>query len=93
MGTLSKRPLRDFGVDVRHDLRSGISNRERARKTADTLSLPASAPWLALAGASFVGALALKVSGRNHWAVLVGQWAPAFLLLGLYVERSAKRPR
>ena len=28
--------------------------------------------------------LTLKLMGRNEDAVFVGQWAPAFLLLGLY---------
>jgi len=38
--------------------------------------------WAALAcmGAS----LTLKVMKENHWALFVGQWPAAFLLLGLY---------
>jgi hypothetical protein len=28
--------------------------------------------------------LALKISGRRHDALFVGQWAPTFLLLGIY---------
>jgi hypothetical protein len=35
------------------------------------------------AGASVIGSLALKLSGRRHDALFVGQWAPTFLLLGI----------
>jgi hypothetical protein len=40
--------------------------------------------FLWAAGASIVGSLTLKFSGRDHDALFVGQWAPTFLLLGLY---------
>ena len=26
----------------------------------------------------------LKIMGRDEWALFVGQWAPAFLILGVY---------
>lgn len=38
--------------------------------------------WAALA--SIAGSLTLKILGKNHEALFVGQWAPTFLLLGLY---------
>ncbi len=38
--------------------------------------------WAALA--SMGVALALKLSGRKHTALFVGQWAAPFLLLGTY---------
>lgn len=38
--------------------------------------------WAAL-GSMAVSA-SLKVMGRNHTALFVGQWAPSFLLLGIY---------
>lgn len=38
--------------------------------------------WAAL-GSMAVSAT-LKLFGRNHTALFVGQWAPSFLLLGLY---------
>jgi hypothetical protein len=28
--------------------------------------------------------LAFKLSGKDHGALFVGQWAPTFLLLGIY---------
>jgi hypothetical protein len=48
-----------------------------------TARLP-SDTFLWLAGGSIVGSLALKMAGRSHDALFVGQWAPTFLLLGVY---------
>jgi hypothetical protein len=48
-----------------------------------TARLP-SDTFLWLAGGSILGSLALKFSGRDHDALFVGQWAPTFLLLGVY---------
>jgi len=38
--------------------------------------------WAALA--SMGVSLTLKCLGRKHTALFVGQWAPSFLLLGIY---------
>jgi hypothetical protein len=38
--------------------------------------------WLAL-GSIGISAI-LKVSGKDNWALFVGQWPPTFLLFGLY---------
>ena len=40
--------------------------------------------FLWAAGGSILASLALKMSGRDRDALFVGQWAPTFLLLGLY---------
>jgi hypothetical protein len=40
--------------------------------------------YLWAAGASIVGSLSLMSTGNRHGALFVGQWAPTFLLLGLY---------
>jgi hypothetical protein len=48
-----------------------------------TAKLP-SDTFLWLAGASIATSLGLKVAGKNHEALFVGQWAPTFLILGLY---------
>lgn len=40
--------------------------------------------FLAAAGASILGSLAFKLSGKEHQALFVGQWAAPFLLLGIY---------
>jgi hypothetical protein len=38
--------------------------------------------WAALG--SIAGSLAFNVSRKSHTALFVGQWAPTFLLLGIY---------
>ena len=48
-----------------------------------TAKLP-SDTFLWAAGGSIVTSLALKLAGRDRDALFVGQWAPTFLLLGLY---------
>jgi hypothetical protein len=48
-----------------------------------TARLP-SDTFLWAAGASILASLTLKVSGRHQDALFVGQWAPTFLLLGVY---------
>jgi len=48
-----------------------------------TARLP-SDTFLWLAGGSILGSLTLKMLGKDHDALFVGQWAPTFLLLGVY---------
>ena len=48
-----------------------------------TAKLPSDA-FLCAAGASIVWSLMLKLNGKDHQALFVGQWAPTFLILGLY---------
>ena len=33
---------------------------------------------------SIAGSLVFKMTGKDHHAFFVGQWAPTFLILGLY---------
>jgi len=40
--------------------------------------------FLWAAGASVVGSLGLMAGGNRHASLFVGQWAPTFLLLGIY---------
>jgi len=40
--------------------------------------------FLWAAGASILTSLTLKMMEKDHRALFVGQWAPTFLLLGLY---------
>jgi hypothetical protein len=40
--------------------------------------------FLWAAGGSIVASLALEAMGEDHKALFVGQWAPTFLILGLY---------
>lgn len=48
-----------------------------------TARLP-SDTFLWMAGGAIAGSLTLKMMGRDHEALFVGQWAPTFLILGLY---------
>ena len=48
-----------------------------------TSSLPTSL-FLGAAIASILTSLGLKVAGKQHEALFVGQWAAPFLLLGIY---------
>jgi hypothetical protein len=48
-----------------------------------TAKLP-SDTFLWLAGGSIATSLTLKFMGRDTDALFVGQWAPTFLILGLY---------
>lgn len=48
-----------------------------------TAKLP-SDTFLWMAGGSIAASLTLKMLGRDHDALFVGQWAPTFLILGLY---------
>ena len=50
---------------------------------SQTAKLPSDAFLWAAVG-SICGSVMLKMSGRNHDALFVGQWAPTFLILGLY---------
>lgn len=40
--------------------------------------------FLWAAGGSIAGSLLLQFSGKQHESLFVGQWAPTFLLLGIY---------
>ena len=40
--------------------------------------------FLGLALGSIAVSVVLKLSGKNHWALFVGQWAAPFLIMGNY---------
>ncbi len=48
-----------------------------------TSTVPSSV-FLGLALGSMAASAILKISGKNHWALFVGQWAAPFLILGNY---------
>lgn len=50
---------------------------------AQTAKLPSTA-YLGMAIGSMAISATLKILGRDDWALFVGQWAPSFLLLGVY---------
>lgn len=49
----------------------------------ETAKMP-SDTWLWAAGGSIIGSLLLQSMDRKTDALFVGQWAPTFLLIGLY---------
>jgi hypothetical protein len=50
---------------------------------SQTSKIPSSG-YLGLAIGSMAASATLKILGRSDWALFVGQWAPAFLLMGVY---------
>jgi hypothetical protein len=67
-------------VDRRNDHREGRLAKAIEEQTA---KLP-SDTFLWAAGGSIAASLTLKLIGRDKDAAFVGQWAPTFLILGLY---------
>jgi hypothetical protein len=68
--------------------RTGPGKAHREGKVArsieqQTAKIPSDA-WLWSALGSMSAALALKMMGKDHAANFVGQWAPTFLVLGMY---------
>lgn len=73
--------VRDKAKQLRN--REGIEG-ETTRAMEKATSLLPSSTWLVAAGASILGSITLKLLGRDTTANFVGQWAPTFLILGLY---------
>jgi hypothetical protein len=65
---------------ARAEHREGVVARSIEQQTA---KLPSDL-FLWAAFGSIAGSLAFKMSGKDHHALFVGQWAPTFLILGLY---------
>lgn len=50
---------------------------------SQTARIP-STGYLAAAVSSMAASAVLKIMGKDEWALFVGQWAPAFLIMGVY---------
>ncbi len=50
---------------------------------SQTSKIPSSG-YLAFALGSMAASAVLKAFGKNDWSLFVGQWAPAFLIIGVY---------
>lgn len=71
----------DFArTPTRSEHSEGVVARTIEQQTA---KLP-SDTFLWLAVGSMAASAALQVAGNKHVSLFVGQWAPAFLLLGVY---------
>lgn len=66
-------------------VRAGEANEDQATAFIENYTSKApSSVYLGAALASMVGSLLFKVSGKEHHALFVGQWAAPFLLMGIY---------
>lgn len=54
-----------------------------SRIESQTSKIP-STGYLGAAFGSMIGSAILKIMGKDNWALFVGQWAPAFLIMGVY---------
>jgi len=50
---------------------------------SQTAKIPSSGYLAAAVGAMAVSAI-LKIAGKDDWALFIGQWAPSFLVIGVY---------
>lgn len=108
MGTLSKRRIEDFGIDIKgriEELRRGVGKKldgvgtriDEAHRPGSAVargferiaSVLPPAGWIALAGASVLGSVGLRVARRSTTAAFVAAWVPTFLVLGLYPRSPA----
>jgi len=76
-------------VEMLRGFRSGVGAHQRkegalARAIEEQTSKLPSDLFLWAAGGSIVGALLFQMMGEEKKANFVGQWAPTFLILGLY---------
>jgi hypothetical protein len=69
-----------MNAGAEHKMREGRVAKGIERRTAQ---IPSDL-FLWAAGASILGSLALQVAKRREESNFVGQWAPTFLILGLY---------
>jgi hypothetical protein len=69
---------------ARDTLRSEAREGGLAKPIEKVTSKLPSDTFLWLAGGSILTSLTLKLLGRHQDALFVGQWAPTFLILGLY---------
>ncbi len=54
-------------------------------KTIEQQTAKMPSDWFLWAAAgSIVASMTLQISGKQHASTFVGQWAPTFLILGLY---------
>ena len=66
-------------------VKSGQASEDRVTGTIERwTSMAPSSLFLGLALGSMAVSAVLKLSGKNHWALFVGQWAAPFLIMGNY---------
>jgi hypothetical protein len=75
--------LRTDKVGAQADAQEHAEGSVAKRIEKQTAKLPSDV-FLWAATGSILGALSLKMRGKGHDALFVGQWAAPFLILGLY---------
>jgi hypothetical protein len=76
-------PTNDLSTSYSGDAASRTEGRLAKTIEKQTAKLPSDTFLWAAVGAMGVSA-ALQAAGNKHASLFVGQWAPAFLLLGIY---------
>ncbi len=85
MGQEIREGARDLGEQVQEQIgQIGHEEGRVARMIEEQTAKLPSDTFLWAAAGSICGSLALKIMGRDEDALFVGQWAPTFLILGLY---------
>jgi hypothetical protein len=74
---------REFIVDSKVERGEATEDKFTSAIERQTSREPSSL-FLGLALGSMVISATLKISGKNDWALFVGQWAAPFLILGTY---------
>lgn len=68
-------------------METGVRGQKEDRVTgaleSQTSKIPSSG-YLGAAIGSMAASAVLKGLGKDEWALFVGQWAPAFLIMGVY---------
>jgi len=82
-GMIADTRKRQFSDDSRTEAEQHSEGMLAKIIEQQTAKLPSDI-FLWAAGVSILGSLALKIAGRRHDALFVGQWAAPFLLLGVY---------
>lgn len=76
--------MAEFSSRIQHAFHPEHAEGSVARTIEQQTAKLPSDLFLWTAGACMVGALGLRLAGRPHDSLFVGQWAPVFLILGLY---------
>jgi len=72
------------GVHMQEKVRSGVAEgRFTGAIESQTSKIPSSG-YLAAAFGAITASAILKIVGKDDWALFVGQWPAAFLLMGVY---------
>ncbi len=70
-------------MDTRVERGQASEDRFTGSIERQTANVPSSV-FLGLAVGSMVASAVLKISGKDNWALFIGQWAAPFLIMGNY---------